>query len=102
MGCVEDDQAPNFELDGCGMPTNMSFIEKYPVTTNLTFNPNNPDEFAFLKDKFFSICCQQELVIHNMATKETRTIYEGNIISFEWSKLGKSFGRTPLPGFYIV
>ncbi len=99
LGCDKDDQTPVVPLDGCGLPTDVGFIEKYPTTTNLIFNPNNSDEFAFLKDRYFSVCCQQELVIYNMATKEVKTIYNGSISSFEWSKQGKIIWQDPFTRF---
>ncbi len=61
---------------------------QYPLVSYLTGNPNNSDEIAFLRDKFASTCCKQEIVVYNMSTKTIKSIYEGTLTAFDWGKNG--------------
>jgi hypothetical protein len=87
LGCKQDE--PNIlqpEIDGCGISSFASVNDQYPIISSPVFNPNNPDEFAFLRDKYFAVCCEQDLMVYNMATKELKKIFQGNIGTLDWSK----------------
>ncbi len=92
FSCKEDDpDILNTETDGCGISNFAAVFDQYPIISSPVANPNNPEEFAFLRDKYFSICCDQDLMVYNMATKELKKVFQGNIGSLEWSKQGWLF-----------
>ncbi len=87
LGCKQDE--PNVlqpEIDGCGISNIASVNDQYPIISSPVFNPNNPDEFAFLRDKYFAVCCELDLMVYNLATKELKKIFQGNIGMLEWSR----------------
>jgi hypothetical protein len=92
ISCIscKDNVESNIEpiLDACGIPQNYGFRDQYPIVSYPVANPNNPDEFAFLQDRFLSACCEQELMVFNIATKELRKVHQGNIANFDWGKQG--------------
>ena len=77
--CRDDDG----NTSPCELAESNNVVDEPPQTIALSVNPNNPDEVAILiRDN--STCCDQELVIFNLSTKETRKIYNGRPIEIDW------------------
>ncbi len=72
--------------DPCFIDSTFTIYSHYPIITSITVNPNNPDEFAFVKKADSTSCCKKSLMIFNMATKELRLVYEGAVEFPDWSK----------------
>jgi hypothetical protein len=85
LGCKKEDSGNDEILYGCDVPLLSEIHDQYPIFSSLVANPTNPDEFILLRDKFFFDCCEQELLLVNIATKELKKIYQGTISNVEWN-----------------
>jgi hypothetical protein len=88
LGCKKEDKGPNLISDPCLVDSSFIVNTQYPIISSPQVNPNNPDEIAFLRDKFFSTCCNQEIMVFNLKTKILKSIYSGLVSSLDWGSSG--------------
>ncbi len=88
LGCKKDKDDDTVITVSCPEDLMKVIRVQYPLLSNLTANPNNPDQIAFLLDKYAPTCCKQEIVVYDINTKILNFIYEGSLVAFDWGKNG--------------
>ncbi len=84
LGCKKD-MEPIGITDPCQIDLSFTINFQFPIISHPKVNPTNSRELAFIREKFFTICCDQELIVLDLETKAMKSIFIGQISSFDWS-----------------
>lgn len=84
FGCKKDRKVKQID-DPCLIDSTFTVHHQYPGVGGPKVNPNNPNEIAFIKNKYFSNCCDLELIVFNIESKEQKAIHKGFFSDIDWS-----------------